>query len=118
MTYLLTLAIAVCLAASTSAFFLSPSIYSNPPANRTICQSFSRDQANVALNAARSPYLTCANDGKLKISRCQLRLATLASCPLNFPGATNSPGFPNSPAPILPGQTLIDTDCTTALKTL
>ena len=119
MQSLLVLTIVSCLAASASAFFLSPDIYNPPPANRTVCQSFAADSANVPTSANRIPYLSCANQGTLRINSCRLEVSNTTSCPLNYPGAAGTPGFPNSPRVIRPGiDTLINTDCTVQLTTL
>ncbi len=106
----ITLFIAICLAVSTSAFFLKPSVYQPSSANNTICQSNFKDSSNSAQLGVRSPYLRCPNNGKLRIFSCLLQLATPDSCPLNFVN--------NAPRELYTGEVLINQNCTTALKTL
>ena len=113
------LTIILCLTASTSAFLLKPSVYSPPPANHTICQSDSKDQANAPAGPNHSPYLTCTSNGHLKITACRLLLTNQATCPLNYPGAQGSRNFPVRERALIDGaEILVGTDCTRELTDL
>ncbi len=118
MQSLLVLTIVSCLAAYASAFFLSPDIYNPQPANRTICQSDAADLANAPTSANRIPYLSCSNQGHLKIASCRLLLTNSATCPLNFPGADGSRGFPVTARVLTGEEHLIGLDCTRELTDL
>jgi hypothetical protein len=118
MHLLVTLAIVSCLALTSHAFLLSPSIYAVPHANKTICQSDAIDDTNIPGRNSPNPlpYMTCADNGLIKVFKCTHRLATSGMCVLNFPGMDRAQ--PNSPRRLFSDESFENTDCTLTLKKL
>ena len=83
-TFLTCLVISSLLAFS-SCFFIKPSIYSYPPANKLVCQNYATDLANAAYSSSKPiPYLKCADEAILKITTAFLVTTTPEKCPLQY----------------------------------
>jgi hypothetical protein len=97
------------LLAGSQAFFLSPSVYNPPAANKHICQLYTTDEANNPKSTIHKPYFHCTDDAHLKIERANLITTTPNSCPLQYT-------YPN-PVQTCAGK-LINDDVTAILKNL
>jgi len=86
MNTLLSALLLACLAHSTVAFLLAPTIL-NPhsSSNHTICQD---DQLEGAFDGEPAqlvgPYLVCLHESRLQIKRATLKQSDRANCPLQF----------------------------------
>jgi len=114
MQSVLVLTIVGCMIASSSAFFLTPSIYNSPPANKTVCYFKPIDASAAPTSPNPKPYFGCVNQNRISIIKCTLQLSTPSSCPLQFSGTYQN----NAPVTCTAPNKLINTDCTAALKQL
>lgn len=99
---------------SVNSFFLKPSIYDLPPANKIICNNYKIDESTMPVTSSSMPYLECANEGLLRIDKAELILSKRKMCPLNYIGPLEYNGEGRCESP----SRLLNKDATTAMKEL